>query len=1376
MGNITDGTSTAGGALSVETGGNSDAWSLRGSGTANNGGKVRLYGSHVYASDRIDCGNNSEFTAIDCDCEFEDSVSPGEGGSSNAVINYTRSRIHHTGAVGVKAFATNGNTTTLTNARIEKCLYAIQPMGTQTFENLSIDSCNNHLVPNLDAATVTFINPDFTSLRVFSGNAADITNIEFRYGLTVTNAAGTALSGVSVRLTDQQGSHRFDTITNASGNPTTFPSGTFQNSTWAGTSGTTRSAHILRARAPAFQWGDYQRNATANLLADRVPMIGNTLFTQSEATAQAHTGITITDHAGSPVSWNSLSWGITVTGDKTTNPTLNASDIYHYITFHCSKTATIAGRSGLDWHQFFTGKTDTQRSEATYYAGVRKGVRVVDENGNPFPGFTSFQSDNGTIYNVPTSDDLTVTSTQAGTLLQVFATGTQTIIASTTGASLVYTHAGQTVDIVAQKAGFLPQRVTGIVLTGNVSQAFTLATDYNYNASHGLTYTTSASWSRANNQLTVPSWGPSVRNVYSLMIDSFISETSLRNTPFNLSMNGSTSLFLINGAEGASDASITNMTGGGVRYRSVAGVTTAEYVGVLSQGVVAGSQPEYELGAGGAVVDTRATGDVNEIIKTYGDSTHGNFDKRGHLQFKVQRNGYRQAESDVLDSYGIAAVEPTLYVISLNMLAIDGFTLGNPSATGLTITDNSSSPVSWDAGDGAKNYSITITDSGANSGATVLRWLNWNLSLDATFQGKEPFYWPEMVLDNGAAFETLRGVLHSNPDSIVGVRVIRTGGTPHPDFTRFQSDDGSYATPPVVSSGTITGILAGSKVRIYNETELTETYIGTPGTSYSTTYQDGTGYTTGDTVNVRIHKRGYLTYEASVVVSSSGWAVTVNQVADDVYDSLAIDGSTVTGFAADYANDEVNVTIASDFSVSDLYAWWSFNLESDDGIRQFVGGLTAMDQANYRINAATVDIYLDNTTATNIKQIDNRRIYRSDGAYPVKSSGGGGMDVVWRNQILIAETGVSGLTPSESAQLQKLDTLTEIAGSPSGLRFTAKALETAGGTAAPTVSQIWSHATRTLTNNPGLDATAVQAAATAALTAYDPPTQAEMNAALAALPTPPTASAIRIEMDSNSTKLANLDTTVGSRMATFTYTAPDNASITAIKAKTDLLPSDPADNSVLVDAITSVPANVRTNLATELGRIDAAITTRLPLSAYVAPDNTNLSAIKAKTDLLPSDPADNSDILGAIANVPANVRTNLATELARINTTISSRMAMFTYTAPDNASITAIKAKTDLLPTDPADNSTIIDAISAVPTNVRNNIATELQRIDANVSSRMATFSYTAPDNASLSAVKLKTDNLPSDPASASAVKADMQTINTGVKKASRLIPHSADV
>jgi hypothetical protein len=72
---------------------------------------------------------------------------------------------------------------------------------------------------------------------------------------------------------------------------------------------------------------------------------------------------------------------------------------------------------------------------------------------------------------------------------------------------------------------------------------------------------------------------------------------------------------------------------------------------------------------------------------------------------------------------------------------------------------------------------------------------------------------------------------------------------------------------------------------------------------------------------------------------------------------------------------------------------------------------------------------------------------------------------------------------------------------------------------------------------------------------------------------------------------------------------------------------------------------------------------------------SDLTAIKAKTDALPSDPADQSALVAVIGLVPAAVRSEMATELARVDVAVSTRNA----TAPDNAGVAAIKAKTDAL-------------------------------------------------------------------------------------------------
>jgi len=106
--------------------------------------------------------------------------------------------------------------------------------------------------------------------------------------------------------------------------------------------------------------------------------------------------------------------------------------------------------------------------------------------------------------------------------------------------------------------------------------------------------------------------------------------------------------------------------------------------------------------------------------------------------------------------------------------------------------------------------------------------------------------------------------------------------------------------------------------------------------------------------------------------------------------------------------------------------------------------------------------------------------------------------------------------------------------------------------------------------------------------------------------------------DARAAKLDNLDATVSSRLASASYTAPDNASITAIKVKTDNLPSDPADASDIASSFTTVN--------TKLDTIDDFL-------------DTEVAAIKLKTDNLPSDPADASDIAAAFAVTDGKIDT-----------------------------------------------------------------------------------------------------------------------------------------
>lgn len=97
--------------------------------------------------------------------------------------------------------------------------------------------------------------------------------------------------------------------------------------------------------------------------------------------------------------------------------------------------------------------------------------------------------------------------------------------------------------------------------------------------------------------------------------------------------------------------------------------------------------------------------------------------------------------------------------------------------------------------------------------------------------------------------------------------------------------------------------------------------------------------------------------------------------------------------------------------------------------------------------------------------------------------------------------------------------------------------------------------------------------------------------------------------------------------------------IGAIKAKTDNLPSDPADASDIATAFTALSAKVDV--------IDDFL-------------DTEVAAIKAKTDLIPSDPADASDIAASFATVNSKIDAVddlIDTEIAAIKAETASIQA-----------------------------------------------------------------------------------------------------------------------
>lgn len=131
----------------------------------------------------------------------------------------------------------------------------------------------------------------------------------------------------------------------------------------------------------------------------------------------------------------------------------------------------------------------------------------------------------------------------------------------------------------------------------------------------------------------------------------------------------------------------------------------------------------------------------------------------------------------------------------------------------------------------------------------------------------------------------------------------------------------------------------------------------------------------------------------------------------------------------------------------------------------------------------------------------------------------------------------------------------------------------------------------------------------------------------------------------------NINATISSRASQTSLDTLDDfvdTEVAAIKAKTDNLPSDPADASDITSSFTTVN--------TKLDTIDDFL-------------DTEVAAIKAKTDNLPSDPADESSIQGTLATIAGY----LDTEIAAIKTV--------TDALPNAGALTTIQSDLDNIQT-----------------------------------------------------------------------------------------------
>lgn len=214
-------------------------------------------------------------------------------------------------------------------------------------------------------------------------------------------------------------------------------------------------------------------------------------------------------------------------------------------------------------------------------------------------------------------------------------------------------------------------------------------------------------------------------------------------------------------------------------------------------------------------------------------------------------------------------------------------------------------------------------------------------------------------------------------------------------------------------------LIAGSRVQLYNVTdglELLNTELPGVGLAFELPY------VADKVVRLRADHATKLPLETVGVLGAAGLTFLDVQAEDDVYLGNGIDGSTVTEFAPDGANIEIDIDDPDGLTnVQRLYAWMQWYMTTEAGVRSpFFGAMSALDSANYQINQAKADIKLDNAGALPVRVVGGY-LYRRDGSTVISATSNSIQ--IDPGKAYAVETGVSGLTTEESAKLDKINLL-----------------------------------------------------------------------------------------------------------------------------------------------------------------------------------------------------------------------------------------------------------------------------------------------------------------------------------------------------------------
>jgi hypothetical protein len=398
----------------------------------------------------------------------------------------------------------------------------------------------------------------------------------------------------------------------------------------------------------------------------------------------------------------------------------------------------------------------------------------------------------------------------------------------------------------------------------------------------------------------------------------------------------------------------------------------------------------------GGGVQTSASGAVSQINARFFRKDHGaTAVSKSPFDIRIRKYGYtylgfQSSVAEPVKQEVRLAVNSLLVSTEVQAAAITGISLNFATSTA-TITSNHDTQNLYDY----YQYQLTQTSNmvygeDLTRAGSSFDMADWDVVVDGCTYTGDMTTTGTITLANGAVFNGER-----------------------------TDSSGTILAPRNIS---VTGIVAGSRLRIYNTTTSTEVYNAiVSGTSYTATYAEGTGYSENDVLEVRVSEISKLEFSSSVVASATGWSLLVSQETNSTYASYGVDGSTVTGITWDSGNMEFDFNDPDNtLQGGDIAAWYFYFITTSTGISEAFGAISWPQINRISNRTATRAITFDNTKADALK-ITGAWVDRDDGTTIIAS--GSNSIQIDPPAVFVKETGTSGLTPAESAKLDLISTV-----------------------------------------------------------------------------------------------------------------------------------------------------------------------------------------------------------------------------------------------------------------------------------------------------------------------------------------------------------------